>query len=67
MSQRPAGEWPSQFARELAEALAHARPARQNATWAAEHARQRIRDLDPRQLQAPPWQLEASGMDKEAE
>jgi hypothetical protein len=67
MSQTTAGRWPSQFARKLAEALAHARPARQNATWAAEHARQRIRHLDPRQLQTPPRQPEASGMDKEAE
>ena len=67
MPQTPAVQWPSQFALELAEALAHARPARQNATWAAEHGRQRIRHLDPREPQAAPRERERHGPDREAE
>ncbi len=67
MSQTPAGEWPSQFGRILAEVLAGARPARQPATWTSEHARQRIRHLDPREVQAAPGDSERRGPDREAE
>jgi hypothetical protein len=42
-----AGEWPSQFAQALAEALAGARPAGQVRPWTTEQARRRIRQLGP--------------------
>ena len=67
MPQTPAGQWPSQFARRLAEALANARPARHGATWTAEHAYQRIRHLDPREPQAAPRERDRDGPDREAE
>jgi Family of unknown function (DUF6459) len=41
------GEWPSQFAQALAEALAGARPARQVQPWTTEQTRRRIRQLGP--------------------
>ena len=41
------GEWASQFAQALAEALAGSRPSRQIAPWTTEHARRRIRQLGP--------------------
>jgi hypothetical protein len=49
------GDWPSQFARILAEALAGTRPARPVMTWTAARARQRIRgpsSASPRERQA---------------
>jgi len=42
-----AGEWPGQFARLLAEALAGARPMRQVLPWTSERARVHLRGLAP--------------------
>jgi Family of unknown function (DUF6459) len=67
MPQPPAGEWPSQFARNLAEALAGTRPARQVTTWTADHARQRIRRLGARELLAASRERQAHDIDREAE
>jgi hypothetical protein len=41
------GEWPSQFAQALAEALAGSRPAQQVRPWTTEQTRRRIRQLGP--------------------
>lgn len=42
-----AGEWPQQFARLVAEALAGARPVRQLLPWTSERARRHLRMLMP--------------------
>jgi Family of unknown function (DUF6459) len=44
---QPPGEWPGQFARLLAEALAGARPMRQVLPWTSERARVHLRGLAP--------------------
>jgi hypothetical protein len=66
-SQARTGEWPSQFARILAEALADRPPAGQAATWTAEQAKQRIRHLSGRELLAAAREREARRIDREAE
>jgi Family of unknown function (DUF6459) len=67
MPHTPAGEWPSQFARILAEALAGTRPARPVTTWTADHAAQRIRRLGARELLAASRERQARDADREAE
>jgi hypothetical protein len=62
-----AGEWPSQFARILAETLAGTRPARPVTTWTADHARQRIRRLGARELLAASREHQTRDTDREAE
>ena len=67
MPQARAGEWPSQFARILAETLADTRPATRPRTWTADQARQRIRRIGSSELLAASREHDLRDTDREAE